>query len=318
MFGGLVHAVLQFVDQYGFVAVFCYMALETAFILHFAPSEIVVPFAASQLVHGPVTFGLFVVDATAGATVGSVIAYELFGRYGERLLESHGHLIHVSESNLERSRVAFRRYGESTVFWGRMLPLVRALISIPAGLAGMDRRRFVLYSMAGSALFNTGLTYLVYTGAGTTSPLAIVAGALRDWVADDLAYVGAHQDFVIVLLGVGALVVAGLWLARDWIRANPELAKLVGLHVVRLLGVVVGGIFLIGALWAPTHAFAVVVGVWNDPLFWVHLGFSEQLALLLTGSLLAFGGALVYEVGKLVEVAQVVDAAAGLRARFER
>ncbi|MFB6141035.1 MAG: DedA family protein [Halosimplex sp.] len=305
MFDGFVHAVLEFVRQYGYAAVFVYMILETAFILHFVPSEVVVPFAASQLVHDPVSFVLFVADTTAGATVGSYVAYEAFGRYGERALERYGYVVHVSESSLERGQAVFRRYGESSVFWARMVPFLRALISIPAGLAEMELRRFVLYSTAGAALFNTGLTYLVYTGAGTTSPFELVLEEVRTVLRPEFGYVQRHTAFVLVLLGLLSLLAVGTWMARGWIRANPETAKLVALHAVRLAGLCVGVVFLVGALSSPEYAFRVVTDLWNDPLFWVRLGFSERVALALTGVLVAFGGLVAYELGKLVEVTRV-------------
>jgi membrane protein DedA with SNARE-associated domain len=318
VFDWLVRAVLGFVQRYGYLAVFVYMILETAFVLHFVPSEVVVPFAASQLVHDPVSFVLFVADTTAGASVGSVLAYASFGRYGERLLERYGHVVHVSEADIERSQAVFRRYGESSVFWARMLPFLRALISIPAGLAEMDLRRFVLYSTAGAALFNTGLTYLVYTGAGTTSPLEVVLGVVRTRLRDEFAYVAAHTRFVLVLLGLALLVAAAVWAARGWIRANPDLATLLALHVVRLVGLTVGAVFVLGALSSPRQAFAVVTGVWNDPLFLVELGFSDRVALLLTGVLVAFAGLIAYEVGTLVELARVRAAVGDALARIRR
>lgn len=296
MFEWLVEAVLAFINQYGYLAVFVYMVLETAFILHFAPSEIIVPFAASQLVHGPVSFVLFVIDATVGATVGSLVAYVLLGRYGERFLNQYGHLIHVSERNLERSQAVFQGYGESTVFWARMFPFFRALISIPAGLAEMDLRRFVLYSAGGAALFNTGLTYLVYTGSKTTSPLGIAIETVTRWVVVELAYTQSHLEFVIVLIGITVLIGAAVWLSRDWIRAYPETAKRLTLHLVRIAGVVVGGFFLLGSVSSPHRAFAAITWAWNDPLFFVSLGFSEQVALVLSGIL----------IGALTELSETV------------
>lgn len=315
MFEWLVQAVLAFINQYGYLAVFVYMMLETAFILHFAPSEVIVPFAASQLVHDPVSFVLFVVDTTAGATVGSLVAYLLFGWYGERLLERYGHLIHVSERNLERNQAIFRGYGESTVFWGRMLPLFRALISIPAGLAEMDLRRFVLYSAGGAALFNAGLTYLVYTGANTSSPLEIASQTVTRWVAVELAYIQSRLAFVIVLFGIIVLLGGAVWLSRHWIRAYPETAKRLTLHLVRIVGVVVGGSFLLGAISSPYRAFAAVTWAWNDPLFFVSLGFSEQVALVLSGILIGFGAVLAFELGQLVRIAHVQTVVSSLRRR---
>lgn len=318
MFEGLAHAVLGFVEQYGYVAVFVYMVLETAFILHFAPSEVVVPFAASQLVHDPVSFVLFVVDTTAGATTGSLLAYVLFGTYGREVLERYGHVIHVSERSLERSDAIFTRYGESSVFWGRMLPLVRALISIPAGLAEMDFKRFLVYSAGGALLFNTVLTYLVYTGSGTSSPLGIVLDALRAEAAEKIGYVEAHTGFVVVVVALALLLVAVIWAGRGWIRSNPARAKLVALHGTRLVGLLVSGLFVLGALTSPERTIRSVTAVWDDPLFFVDLGFSDQLALLLTGLLIGFGGLVVYELGELVEIAHVRSYLDRLETRIRR
>ncbi|MCO8245323.1 VTT domain-containing protein [Haladaptatus sp. AB643] len=305
MFEGLVHAVLGFITQYGYLAVFIYMVLETSFLLHFVPSEVVVPFAASQLVHDPLSFVLFVIDATTGATVGSLLAYLFFRTYGREVLDRYGYVIHLSEQDLERSEAIFIRYGESSVFWGRMLPFVRALISIPAGLAEMDLERFVLYSAAGAALFNTGLTYLVYTGAKTASPLELVLEAIRTPISREIVYIQTHVKVVVVLVGVFVLILAAMWMAREWITSNPDVAKFVALHVIRLVGLITGSIFVLGALANPEHAFTVITAVWNDPLFWTQLGFSDQIALLLTGVLIALSSLIVYEIGKLIEVTRI-------------
>lgn len=318
MFQSLPDVVLGLVRQYGFLAVFVYMALETAFLLHYVPSEVVVPFAAAELVHDPLSFALFVADATAGATVGSLLAYLLFGQYGRGVLERHGRLIHVSPERLEWSEAVFVRYGESTVFWGRLLPFVRAFISIPAGLAGMDRRRFVAYSAAGALVFNTALTYLVYSGAGTASPLEVVLAGARAALAEQVAYVRLHTAFVVVLAGTALIVAAALWVARDWLRGHPALAKQLGLHLVRIVGLLVGSLFVLGALSAPAQAFAAITSVWNDPLFWVRLGFTERVALVLMGVIVAFAGLLAYEVGRVLELAHVRAALEAVTARLRR
>jgi len=321
VFGWLLHAVLGFVDRYGYVAVFVYMALETSFILHFVPSEVVVPFAASQLVHGPASFVLFVLDATAGSTVGSLVAYWLFGGYGRDLLDRYGHLIHVSERDLDRSEAVFVRYGESSVFWGRLLPFLRALISIPAGMVEMDLTKFVVYSSAGALLFNTGLTYLVYTGRGGTSPLGLVAGRFLRAATDEVRYARGHPAFVAALVAAAAVFVvlcAVVWLERDRLREDPHLAARLVLHLVRLVGVLVGAAFVAGALYSPSSAFGVVTTLWDDPLFFVHLGFSDRLALALLGALVALAGIFVYEVGRLVEATWLDEAVQVARERLDR
>lgn len=314
----LVSFVLEFVHQYGFVAVFVYMVLETSFLLHFVPSEVVLPFAASQLVHDPASFVLFVADATVGATVGSLLAYFLFGRNGRTVLERYGSVVHVSPERLDRSQAIFVQYGESSVFWGRMVPFLRALISIPAGLAAMNLRRFVAYSAGGALVFNTGLTYLVYTGAGTRSPLALVLQHGRTAILRELAYVRTHAAFVVVLVGVAAVVALIVWLARDWIRANPEWATLVGLHLVRLVGLTVAGLFLFGALSSPHRAFAAITWAWDDPRVFVRLGFSERVALALTAGLIAVSALAVYEVGQVVRLSHLQTIGSRVRGWFRR
>lgn len=318
MFGGLVDTVLGLVSQYGFLAVFVYMALETAFILHYVPSEVVVPIAAAELVHGPFTFGLFVLDATAGATIGSAVAYLLFGRYGRGVLERYGRVIHVSPDRLDRSEAVFARYGESSVFWGRLLPFVRAFVSIPAGLAGMGFRRFVAFSAGGALVFDTALTYLSYAGAGRTSPLEFATAWIASALAGGVAYAGVHPGVVLSLGGVAAVLAGAAWLARRRIRARPALAKLIGLHALRALGLLVGTAFVFGALAAPDRTLAAAAWVWDDPLFWIHLGFSERVALLLTGVGIAFVGALAYEIGRTVEVAYLRSAVAATAERLRR
>jgi membrane protein DedA with SNARE-associated domain len=218
MFDWLANTILSFVVKYGYLAVFVYLTLETAFILHFAPSEIVVPFAATQLVYDPVSFAVFVAVSTAGATAGSLLGYYVFGKNGKTALDRYGHVFHVSESDLERSQRWFRRWGRSSVLWGRMLPLMRAVISIPAGLAEMDLRTFTLYSASGSLVFNVFLTYLVYEGAGETSPL--------DWVINVVS--SALQGNLVVVASLGVVVtlgVAGVWVAREHLNRELQLLR---------------------------------------------------------------------------------------------
>lgn len=213
MLDWLLEEVLAFVARYGWAAVFVYMVLETAFILHFAPSEIVIPFAASQLVTDRASFGLFLVVTTVGATLGALLAYWLFGINGERALERWGRYVHVDDDDIERGQQWFRHWGEGSVFWCRMLPVMRAVISIPAGMAEMNVRKFVAYSAVGSAIFNLAFTWLVYSGDKTHSPLDLVVIFLAD-SALARPHVAAGMSVVaVVLVGV-------VWVQREKIRAR--------------------------------------------------------------------------------------------------
>ncbi|ODR81204.1 SNARE associated protein-related protein [Haladaptatus sp. W1] len=305
MFDWVTHAVLSFVSDYGYFAVFVYMALETAFILHFAPSELVVPFAASQLVHDPLSFGIFVLDATVGATVGSVLAYFVLGKNSEYVLGRYGHLVHVTEDDIHRGRRWFQRWGESSVLWGRMVPLMRAVISIPAGIAEMDLRKFVTYSASGAFAFNLLLTFLVYSGAGETSPLGILLGALSAEVTETLTYAQLHPRVVVVLGGLAGVALGSLWLSRNYIRQNPAVSQRIILRVLWAGGTLVGSLFLLGAVVTPLQSFRTATNIWDDPLFFTRFGLSPQLALLLTGVAFCAGALAVFELGKRVPVAEL-------------
>jgi membrane protein DedA with SNARE-associated domain len=218
MLDWLVDTVLWFVAEYGYFAIFAYMVLETAFILHFAPSEIVIPFAAAHLVTDQASFAFFLGVTTLGATLGALLAYYVFGVYGEKALERFGHVIHVEEKDIERGQRWFRKWGENSVFWGRMLPVMRAVISIPAGIAEMDLRKFVLYSAVGSAIFNLGFTWLVYSGADEHSPLDVLL-----IYAGDVS--GAVFQSLLLTVLVGALSVGAgwwTWTQREELRARFE------------------------------------------------------------------------------------------------
>jgi membrane protein DedA with SNARE-associated domain len=205
---GLLEAALSFVREYGYVALFVFILLETAWIIHFVPSEVVIPVAATQVVVGPTSFVLFVTVLTVGAVFGSLLAYYLFGRYGEVVLRRYGSYLRVPESEIERSKAWFRRYGEHSLAWMRLVPVLRTPISIPAGYAETSLPTFVVYSGVGWLCYNVLLVGLVYSDGSSESPLGYAAG------------VAAGNPGVTA---VGAVLAGGvaLWayLARD--RLSP-------------------------------------------------------------------------------------------------
>ena len=168
MFGNLGETALRYVTQYGYLAVVIFTFLEASLLFPLLPSEVVVPGAAAVLIRGPATFALFVGSVVVGTTVGSLFAYHVFGERGRSALANHGGWLRISEDRLERSREWFRRWGESSVLWGRLFPVLRSVVSVPAGLAGMARWKFTLYSATGALAFGAGVAALVVTGMELT------------------------------------------------------------------------------------------------------------------------------------------------------
>jgi membrane protein DedA with SNARE-associated domain len=121
------------------------------------PSEVLLPLAGSRVSAGDWSYPLVVLAATAGSMAGALVLYAL-GRTGGRvLLLRHGRLLRLDERRLDRADEWFDRHGPKVVFLGRLLPGVRSVVSIPAGLSEMPLGRFLLYTGAGSTLWNAAL-----------------------------------------------------------------------------------------------------------------------------------------------------------------
>jgi membrane protein DedA with SNARE-associated domain len=154
----LASIVIAIISAGGYVGVVLLMAIESACIP--LPSEIIMPFAGFLVYTG--RFNLFWA-ATAGAlgcNLGSVIAYEI-GYFGGRpLVEKYGGYIWVSRRDLDMADRFFERFGSAAVFIGRLLPVIRTFIALPAGIARMPRLRFHIYTFAGSWPWCFGLAWV--------------------------------------------------------------------------------------------------------------------------------------------------------------
>jgi membrane protein DedA with SNARE-associated domain len=143
----------------GYPGIAVLMGIESACIP--LPSEVIMPFAG-YLVYSGRFSSLFMV-ATLGAigcNLGSVLAYEV-GAYGGRpLIERFGKYILMNRHDLDVSERFFQKYGSITVFIGRLLPVVRTFIALPAGIARMPRGKFHLYTFAGSWPWCYALAYV--------------------------------------------------------------------------------------------------------------------------------------------------------------
>lgn len=152
----LAGVIIAVISKAGYLGVLLLMAIESACLP--LPSEIIMPFAGYLIYSGhsdPLThvkFTLFLV-ATFGAigcNVGSVIAYEI-GHYGGRpLVERYGSYIFLGRHELEMAERFFKKFGAVAVLIGRLLPVIRTFIALPAGIAKMPRARFHLFTFIGS------------------------------------------------------------------------------------------------------------------------------------------------------------------------
>ena len=127
------------------------------------PSEVIMPLAGFAAARGEFSLWALVLAGTFGAVAGAWVGYEAGRRLGmervRRWSSAHGRWLTVSPADVDRAAAVFRRHGAPAVFLGRLVPTVRTLISVPAGVTEMPIRRFLAWSTVGTAAFTFALAY---------------------------------------------------------------------------------------------------------------------------------------------------------------
>lgn len=196
----------------GYVGIALVMLLENVFPP--IPSELVMPFAGFLVAEGTFTFPGILVAGTLGSVLGALVLYYL-GLWADepivrRFIRRYGKFFWLAERDFDQALKLFGRYGTAIVFFGRLMPLVRSLISIPAGMNRMPLGSFLLYTTLGSAIWSGLLGY-----AG------MVVGAHWDGV---LVWVDRYEQVIVVLMVVAAVFIVGryIWQTRFQPTAEPQ------------------------------------------------------------------------------------------------
>lgn len=160
MLSSLNALVEQWVAQWGYLGIFAAMVLEN--VIPPIPSELIMPLAGFYVGQGQLNFVLVVVAGLAGTVVGALPWYGVGRLVNEERLRGwvsrHGRWVGVSTGELDHSRVWFQKHGAAVVFWGRLIPAIRTLISVPAGIELMPFGPFLFWTTAGSLVWNLALT----------------------------------------------------------------------------------------------------------------------------------------------------------------
>lgn len=194
--------ITEIMEQFGYLGIYFMMALENIFPP--IPSEVVLPFGGFMTTETHLSIGGVIFYSTAGSLTGALILYGI-GTLLEReklyeLVDRFGKSVRITKRDIQKADVWFEKYGYWTVFLCRMVPLIRSLISLPAGMARMPLIPFLLFTMAGTLLWNT---FLVRLGA--------VLGA--SWM-DILHFVKLYSTFTYGILVLALLLFAVLILKR--------------------------------------------------------------------------------------------------------
>ncbi|EAC8105435.1 alkaline phosphatase [Listeria monocytogenes] len=145
--------------DFGYIGIFVLIMVENLFPP--IPSEIILTFGGFMTTVTSLNVVMVIIVATLGSVVGAILLYKVASYFGkERLTKivlKYGRILRLKESDIERAESFFLKYGSWAVFLCRMIPLIRSLISIPAGMTKMKMSKFLILTTAGSLLWNTVL-----------------------------------------------------------------------------------------------------------------------------------------------------------------
>jgi membrane protein DedA with SNARE-associated domain len=193
--------VQELVRTAGYPGVFLASLLENVFPP--IPSELVMPFAGFLVGRGEMSFLGIVAAGTLGTVLGALLIYYIGMVSDEyvlrRFLRRYGHLLTVSEADLDRALRVFDRHGDMIVFIGRLIPLIRTIISLPAGMKRMPLGRFLVFTTLGSAIWSAILAYAgVVLGANWESLIVF----MKRYEIITLGVIGLAVIALLVVLAV--------------------------------------------------------------------------------------------------------------------
>ncbi len=192
----IVQWLLDTIGTMGYPGIFLLMAMESSIIP--VPSELVMPPAGYLAYQGKMSMAVAILCGTVGSLVGAYANYFASHYLGRPLILKYGKYVLIPPDKFVRVEKFFLRHGEISTFIGRLLPVIRHLISIPAGVAGMNHFKFSLYTLMGAGIWCTILTWIGYA-IGENQQLI-------------MQY--SHQALVWVLLFSLVLVAVYVWRQR--------------------------------------------------------------------------------------------------------
>lgn len=184
--------VVNLIGSSGYLGIFALMTAEGATLP--VPSEVVLPFAGYLVFKGQLNFWIVVSVATIGSLIGAFIDYYIGYYLGRAAVLRYGRYVRLNEGHLKMAEKWFSKYGEIAVLFAKFVPLVRTLVSFPAGIAEMKVWQFALFSAIGSAVWNVILVYVgMLAGQNASNIIATLSGP---YTATEIAVV------LLIIVGI--------------------------------------------------------------------------------------------------------------------
>lgn len=199
--------ITEFMEQFGYIGIFLLIALENVFPP--IPSEVILTFGGFMTTYSSLTIVGVIIAATIGSVLGAVILYGagyiLNVDRLEAIIEKWGKYLRLKKEDIRKADAWFDKYGYWTVLFCRMIPLIRSLISIPAGMAKMKFGLFLLFTTIGTLIWNI---VLVSVGAA-------VGGSWEKIVE----FMDVYSNIAYAVIGIGIIIFL-IWFIRRWKKAS--------------------------------------------------------------------------------------------------
>mgnify|MGYP000247352263 CR=1 FL=1 len=194
--------IISIMEQFGYIGVFLLIVLENVFPP--IPSEVILSFSGFMTRTTDMSIIVVILVATLGSVLGALILYKIGEKLNNQTLKDiirkYGKVLGLTMNDMEKTLRLYKKYENKTVFFGRMIPVVRSLISIPAGMAGMNLSPFILLTAAGSLIWNS---------------LLVVAGALLGAAWKDILHiVNTYSNITYAVLGIGIILLLIILIQR--------------------------------------------------------------------------------------------------------
>ncbi|MGP4078695.1 DedA family protein [Pseudalkalibacillus sp. R45] len=200
----------EFIEQYGYFGIFLIMALENLFPP--IPSEVVLPFSGFVTTTTDLHIIGVILASTAGSVFGAIVLYGvgllLDVENLEKMIDRWGHILRVKKKDVRRADDWFDRHGKWTVFFGRMMPFLRSVISIPAGMSNMPFLFFIVLTTLGTIIWNILL-------------VSIGAALGENWTGI-IQYVKLYSKTIYIVLGIVAILFIAWYVQHKRKKKNSQ------------------------------------------------------------------------------------------------
>jgi membrane protein DedA with SNARE-associated domain len=191
--------IINFMEHFGYFGTFLMILLENVFPP--IPSEVILTFGGFMTTNTSMTVIGVVTSATAGSVAGAVVLYGIGRLFNvnklEKIISRFGHILRIKVSDIDKANSWFTRYGYKAIFLCRMIPLIRSLISVPAGMANMKFNFFIIYTTAGTLIWN-----IILVSAGA------VLGESWEKI---LGFMDVYSNITYAILGLVLVIFGVLW-----------------------------------------------------------------------------------------------------------